>query len=120
MEAIANPAALELSKEVVKTVTPSEFVNETLNRKSEVEQLKKFMEWQMEKREKKVVKSAEQKSKEEMLILAIINLFPQEIIEAMRQSAGITETRLAELKEQAQNSNPTSQPKGRKAKTKRT
>ena len=124
MEAIANPAALELSKEVVKTVAPSEFVNETLNRKSEVEQLKKFMERQLEKREskaaKKAAKSAEQKATEKLLISAIINLVPQEAIEAMRQSAGITETRLAELKKQAQNSNPTSQLKGHKTRKKRT
>ena len=55
------------------------------------------------------------KGKEEMLVSAIRNLFPKEIIEAMRQSAGITEARLAELIEQAQTTYPPQLPKRRKA-----
>ena len=106
MEAIANPAALELSREVKQTVAPNEFVNDALNRKSELEQLKDFME----KATKKAAKSAEQKGKEEMLISAIRNFASKEIIEAMRQSAGITETRLAELKERAQKPCPSLHP----------
>ena len=136
MQAIANPAALELSKEVRKAVAPSEFVSETLDRKSELEQLRVFMERHVERQVKKATaeaakkaseeaakkatdeaakkvaeatkkaaetaRSAEQKGKEEMLILAIRNLVSKEIIETMRQSAGITEARLNELREQAQ------------------
>ena len=42
-----------------------------------------------------------QKLAEEMLITAFQNAVPLQAIEAMRQNAGITEDRLAELKEQA-------------------
>ena len=41
------------------------------------------------------------KTAEEMLITAIKVNVPTEAIEAMRQHAGITEARLAELKKQA-------------------
>ena len=120
MQAIDNPTALELSKEVKKTVASSSLVSDTLNRPNELERLRKYVEWQtkkaaeeavknteeavkkaVEEAAKKAAKIAEQKGKEEMLILAIRNLFPDEMIEAMRQSAGITEFRLAELKKQA-------------------
>ena len=49
-------------------------------------------------------KAAEEAAKntEKILVLAISNFVPQEVIEAMRQSAGITESRLEELKKQAQ------------------
>ena len=106
MQAIANPTALELSEEVKKTVASSDLVSDTLNRTSELERLRKYVEQQTEK----VAQSAERKAKEEMLILAIRNLFPVEMIEAMRQSAGITEARLTELREQTQKADMLQQP----------
>jgi hypothetical protein len=94
MQAIDYPIALELSHEVRKTVAPSDFVNDTLNRKSELEQLQDYF------------KRREQKSKasgmEEMIIMAIQSNVQTEAIEAMRKGAGITDIRLAELKKQAQ------------------
>ena len=90
MQAVTNPIALELSNEVRKTVSSNDFVNDTLNRKTELEQLRDFMLRQT------------QKTAEMMLVSAIQNFAPQEVIEAMRKRAGITESRLAELIEQAQ------------------
>ena len=110
MEAIANPTALELSREVKKTVASSGFVSDTLNRTSELERLRKYVERQTKKAAeeaaKKAAQNAEQKLAEKMLISAIRNLAPKVIIEALRQSAGITEARLAELKEQVQKTCP--------------
>jgi len=90
MQAITNPAALELSEEVRKAVASDELVNETLDRKNELEQLREYMV------------RREQRSKEEMIITAIKSSVHPEAIEAMRQSAGIPESRLAELGKQAQ------------------
>ena len=46
MQAITNPAALELSCEIKKAVAPDGFINEVLNRKDEMEQLKTISkEW---------------------------------------------------------------------------
>ena len=115
MQAIANPAALELSREVRKTVAPNDFVNESLNQKSELDRLRDYVERQTKKAAeeaaKKAAKSAEIKGKEEMIITAVLNLFSNEVIEAMRLSAGITEARLAELKKLAQKTPPSQQPK---------
>ena len=94
MQAIANPTALDLSKEVVKTVTPNEFVNKTLDRKSEIEQIAYYVLSRVQKQEAE--------AKEKMLILAIQSDAPPETLEAMRQGAGITETRFAELRKLAQ------------------
>ena len=94
MQAVANPIALELADEVRKAVAPNEFVNDALNRKNELEQLRDYM-----KRREQKVKSV---GMEEMIITAFQNDVPAHAIEAMRKSAGITETRLAELKKQAQ------------------
>ena len=93
MQAITNPIALELSNEVRKTVSSNDFVNDTLNRKNELEQLRDFILQQTQKTAKITA--------EKMLISAIRNFAPQEVIEAMRKSAGITETRLFELMQQA-------------------
>jgi hypothetical protein len=98
MQAVANPIALELADEVKKAVTPNEFVNDTLNRKSEMEQLREYMI----RREQKAAVAEKQKGMEEMVIMAIQNAFPAEAIETMRAGAGITEARLTELKKQAQ------------------
>ena len=126
MEAIANPVALELSNEVKKTVASSDLVSDTLNRTSELERLRKYMERQTKKAEeatkkaveeaaKNAAQSAERKIAEKMLVSAIRNLFPNENIEALRQSAGITEARLTELIKQAQTTYPPQLPKRRKA-----
>ena len=93
MQAIQNPTALELSREVRKTVAPNDFVNETLNRNNELEQLKDYFV----RREQK----AEQKIAEKMIITALKGDTPSTVIEAMRKNAGITESRLAELMKQA-------------------
>ena len=90
MQAVSNPAALELSSAVIKTVTPTDFVNETLDRTGELQQLKDYIIRQL------------QKTAEVMLITAIKNNVTPEVIEAMRKNTVITETRLAELKQQAQ------------------
>jgi hypothetical protein len=97
MQTVANPIALELADEVKKAVTPNEFVNDTLNRKSEMEQLREYMK----RREQKLAQAEKQKMAEDMLITALHNNAAPVLIEAMRQNAGITEARLAELKEQA-------------------
>ena len=102
MQAIANPVALELANEVKKAVTPNEFVNDTLNRKNELEQLREYMK----RREQKLALSAEQKGEavgmEKMLIMAWQNNAEPSVIEALQKGAGITDARFAELKKQAQ------------------
>jgi hypothetical protein len=98
MQAVANPIALELAGEVRKAVAPNEFVNDTLNRRNEFEQLRDYMK----RREQKLAQVTEQKAMEKMIVTAFQNDVPTHAIEAMRQSAGITEARLAELKNQAQ------------------
>ena len=98
MQAVANPIALELASEVRKAVAPNEFVNDTLNRENELEQLKGYIK----RREHKLAQATEQKTMEKMIIMAIQNAFPTEAIETMRVGAGISESRLAELREQAQ------------------
>ena len=105
MQTITNPVALELSEEVKRTVAPNDFVNETLNRRNELEQLRAYMK----KREMKSKLRGERKGErkgvamgmEKMIIAAIQNNGSDEIIEAMRKSAGITEAYLAELKKAA-------------------
>ena len=90
MQAIANPTALDLSKEVEKSVAPNEFVNKTLDRKGELEQIAYY------------VLRQEAQAKEKMIVLAIQSNATPETLEAMRQGAGITEARLTELKKLAQ------------------
>lgn len=102
MQAVVNPIALELSDEVRKAVTPNEFVNDTLNRKNELEQLREYMK----RREQKLAQAEKQKGEaagmEKMIITAIKVNAPAAVIEDMRKGAGITEARLAELRKQAQ------------------
>jgi len=94
MQAITNPAVLELAGEAQKAVAPNDFVNATLNRKSEMEQLSDYIRMQQRK--------AAEKTAEEMILAALRSNFATTAIETMRQSAGITEARLDELKKQAQ------------------
>ena len=93
MQAITNPTALELLEEVKKTVAPNDFVNETLDRKSELEQLRDYVIREKQK--------AAQKAAEDLLILALQANSPHDTVEAMRQRTGITKERLAELRKQA-------------------
>ena len=115
MQSITNPSALELSEEVRKTVAPNRFVNETIDRESEWEQLRiQLKRWQKQKeqeleqelkqkltQERELAQSAKQKTTERMIIIAIHNKVSSEVIEDLCREAGITESRLAELKEQA-------------------
>ena len=72
---------------------PNEFANDTLNRKNELEQLKDYMK----RREQK----GEAVGMEKMIIMALQSNAPTSVIETMQKGAGITEVRLAELREQA-------------------
>ena len=49
MEAITNPAALELSEEIKKAAAPDGFISGTLIKKSEWEQLKNYFMKQKQK-----------------------------------------------------------------------
>ena len=51
--------------------------------------------------EERGIKRGEAVGMEKMIVTAIQNFAPQEVIEAMRQSAGITKSRFAELKSSA-------------------
>ena len=142
MQSVANPTALELSREVKKAAAPDEFVNTALDRyeeakqftdyilrqaqkaaqearKAEAEQLTDHFMRQTELIEQKAAQKAreaaqkaaiaeqkaaiaEQKAKEEMIIMALKNNFAPNVIETMQKGAGITDSRLAELKIQAQ------------------
>ena len=97
MQAIKNPIALDLASGVRKTVAQNDVVNDTLNRAGELLQLQNYFR----KREEKAAVSAEQKLAEKMIIAAIQNNFQAEVIETMKTTAGITDTRLDELRNQA-------------------
>jgi hypothetical protein len=94
MQAISNPIALELSQEVRKTVAPGDFVNDTLNRKSELEQLRDYVLRREQKREATGM--------EKMIVMALQSNATTNVIETMQKGAGITDARLAELRKQAQ------------------
>jgi len=98
MQAITNPTVLELAEEAQKAVAPSDFVNATLNRKSEMEQLSDYIRMQ----QRKAAEEAAEKTAEEMILAALRSNFATTVIETMQKSAGITEARLDELKQQAQ------------------
>ena len=106
VEAISNPTALELSSEVKKTVLSSSFIDEALKRKDELEKLSIFFQRKIDKSAAEAADKAAMKTAEDMLLSALQNFVPNEAIEAMRKSAGISETRLAALKERAQASLP--------------
>ena len=98
MQAVKNPIALNLASEVRKTVAQNDVVNDTLHRAGELLQLQNYFR----RREEKVAVSAGQKTAEKMLIVAIQNNVPSLIIETMQKEAGVTDTRLEELRKQAQ------------------
>ena len=104
MQAVANPTALELADEVRKAVAPNEFVNDILNRKNEMEQLREYIK----RREQKAALAEKQKGEaegmEKMLIAAFQSNAAHDVIETMRQISGITGTRLAELRKLANKS----------------
>ena len=139
MQKIRNHAALELSREVKKTVAPRRIVEESISISEELERYKRNHAYKLQQKLKEAeqkaevaeqkaevaeqkaevaeqkaeeaeqkaeeaeqkAEEAEQKAKEEMLIAVLQSCVPQEAVEAIRLRAGITEARLAELKEQA-------------------
>ena len=113
VESISSPVALELSQEVKKTVAPSQFVNDTLTRRGELLQLQdyfnKMAQEAAQKAAQKAAQSAEIKAKEEMIIIALQSGATSATVSTMQKSAEITDSRLEELKKQAQKSQP-SQP----------
>ncbi|MCL1863622.1 MAG: hypothetical protein FWF78_08655, partial [Defluviitaleaceae bacterium] len=92
-----NPIALDLADGVRKTVARNDVVNDTLNRQGELLQLQNYFR----RREQQAAVSAEEKLAEKMIIAAFQNNFQPEVIETMKKTAGITDTRFAELKKQA-------------------
>jgi len=98
MNAVQSPLALDLANETRKAVAPEEFINDTMRREKGLNELQNFMNRQRQISAQK----AAQKTAEDILISAFQNNFPIEAVEVIRQRAGITESRLAELKEQAQ------------------
>ena len=94
MQAVANPIALELADEVKKAVSPNEFVNETLKRKKELEELWEYMK----RREQKI----EAVGMEKMIITSIRNGFSSDVILTLSKEAGVTESRLEELRKLAE------------------
>ena len=127
MHAITNAAALELSKEVKKTVATNEFVNEALDRNNELLQLQEYFKRREQKAAQKAAQEATieadkkakeadkkakeankkakeeiKKTKEEMIIIALQSNVPNMVIETMQKKAGITDARLAELRKQTQ------------------
>ena len=93
MQAVSNPVALSLANEVKKTVARNDVVYDTLDRAGELLQLQNYFRRKEQK--------ATQNATEEMLVVALQNNIHTEAIEAMRKRAGITDTRLTELKKQA-------------------
>jgi len=94
MQAVKNPVALDLANGVKKTVAQNDVVNDTLNRAGELLQLQNYFR----RREQQAAQNAE----ERMIVMAMQSNAPAEVISTMQKGAGITDTRLAELKKQAQ------------------
>ena len=132
MEAIKNPIAIDLANEVIKTVAPNNIVNDTLDRTGELLQLQEYFRRREERAAKKAAEKAAEKAAakaaakaekaekaakkaaekaavigettgmEKMIIAAIQSNAQPQVIEAMVNTAGITEARLIQLKQQAQ------------------
>jgi len=110
MQAIRNPIALDLSKEARKTIVPNDFVNTTLSREQELAELREYgilltqksIAEGIAKGEAIGEARGEAKAKEEMIIMALQNDAPYELVDIMRTKAGITDARFAELQVQAQ------------------
>ena len=94
MQAIKNPVALDLADGVRRTVAQNDVVNDTLNRAGELLQLQNYFR----RREQK----SEAIGMEKMIVMAIQNNAPPELIITMKEGAGITDTRLDELRKLAQ------------------
>ena len=102
MQAVANPTALELSKEAKKVVEPNEFVNSTLDLRSEAMKWYNHIIRERQEAAQEAAQIAEKKAKEEMIIMALKCNAAPDVIETMQKGAGITDSRLAELKLEAQ------------------
>jgi len=98
MQAVKNPVALNLASEVKQTVTQNNVVHETLDRRSELIQLHNYIK----NIEKEAAERAVATGMETMIITAFQANAPLLVIETMREKAGISESRIAELKKQAQ------------------
>ena len=94
MQAIQSPLALDLAQETRRAVAPDDVMNDIMRRERGLSEIHMFLE-----RNKK---SGEAVGMEKMIITALQSNFPSEAIEVMKKSAGITDIRLAELKNQAQ------------------
>ena len=106
MQAVKNPVALDLANGVKKTVARNDVVNDTLNRASELLQLQNYF-MNKERKAAEIAKlegKAEGKTTgmEEMIITAIKGNAQPDVIESMKKTAGISDTRFIELKKQAQ------------------
>ena len=93
MQAVKNPIALDLADGVRKTVARNDVVNDTLNHQSELLQLQNYFR----RKEQKTAQTVA----ENMMIMAIQSNAPSEVISTMQKGAGITDTRLNELRKQA-------------------
>ena len=94
MEAIQSPLALNLARETRNAVAPDEFVDETLRREQGLAEIQAFLA--------KNRRMGVQEANENMIIMALQNNVASDVIEIMRTSVGVTDSRLAELKKQAQ------------------
>ena len=102
MNAVQSPLALDLARETRTAVAPTEFINETMRRERGLAEIQAFLNRQRKQAAEQAAQSAKATGMEEMVILAIQNNVHPEAVEVMRKAAGITDIRLAELKEQAQ------------------
>jgi hypothetical protein len=94
MQAVKNPVALSLASEVRKTVAQNDVVHDTLDRKGELLQLQNYF--------KRMAQKAAQSAEEKMIIAAIKINAPAEVITTMKDTAGISDARLSELRTQVQ------------------
>jgi hypothetical protein len=107
MQAVESQTALNLAMEAKKAVASDEFVNDTMKREQGIKEIQAFFEREKRKAAQAAQDAAQKAAQkameamEKMIITALQCNTPSEAIEAMRDNAGITETRLAELREQA-------------------
>jgi len=101
MQAVKNPIALELADGVRKTVARNDVVHDTLDRAGELLQLQNYFRRKEQKAVEQAAVSAEATGMEKMIIAAIQSDAQPQVIEKMKNTAGITDTHLAELRKQA-------------------
>jgi len=89
-----SPVALEFASEVKKAVVPDKIVDDTMRRERELKELQVFLVRNVQK--------GETTGMEKMIMVAIRNNTPPEVIDAMKNEAKITDARFAELQKQAQ------------------